>query len=141
MPINSKQKGSAGERELAAFFKQHGYSARRGQQFSGSPDSPDIVHDIPWLHVECKRTEALSVYTAFKQAIEDGGLGKVPLVAHRRNERPWLAIMPLSSLLKLIKKAGPLSFDDLKPDTLQKEKPQKPQVFEADPRIEKLLTS
>ncbi len=30
-----------------------GYAARRGQQFSGSPDSPDVVCDsLPWMHFE-----------------------------------------------------------------------------------------
>ena len=41
--INSRQKGARGERELAAVFTTAGFPARRGQQFSGSPDSPDIV--------------------------------------------------------------------------------------------------
>ena len=60
--INSRQKGAAGERELANWLKQYeGVEARRGQQFSGSPDSPDVVHSMEGLHIECKQVEALSL--------------------------------------------------------------------------------
>jgi hypothetical protein len=36
--INSRQKGARGERQWRDELRAHGYDARRGQQFSGSPD-------------------------------------------------------------------------------------------------------
>ena len=60
MTINSRAKGARGEREFAAFMREHGYEAHRGQQFAGSADSPDVVHSIPGIHIEVKRVEALA---------------------------------------------------------------------------------
>ena len=97
----AKRKGARGEREAAAAITEFlGVTARRGRQFSGSPDSPDVVADLPGVHIEVKRTETLSVYVAVDQAVADGG-GAVPLVLHRRNNREWLAIVPLSRLKEL----------------------------------------
>ena len=36
--MNSRRKGKVGEREFAALLRENGFDARRGQQFSGSPD-------------------------------------------------------------------------------------------------------
>ena len=41
--INSRQKGARGERQWRDELRANGYVARRGQQFSGSADSPDVV--------------------------------------------------------------------------------------------------
>ena len=99
--INSRQKGASGERELAAFLREHGYEARRGVQFSGSPDSPDVVTDFPF-HVECKRVEALSIYKALAQASRDAG-DQTPLVCHRRSRQEWVAILKLEDLITILK--------------------------------------
>jgi len=99
--VNSRRKGAAAEREFAkAVADVLGCEARRGQQFSGSPDSPDVVTDIEELHFEVKRVEALSLYPAMEQAERDAG-GKVPLVAHRRNGKPWVVVVRLDDLPKL----------------------------------------
>lgn len=99
--INSRNKGACGERELAeAFRKIFGCSARRGQQFSGSPDSPDVVTEIDGIHIECKRTEHLSLYAAIRQAVRDCG-EKVPVVCHRSNRNEWVAIVRLRDLPEL----------------------------------------
>ncbi len=98
---NSRAKGCRGEREIAAILREHGYSARRGQQFSGGGDSPDVVHDIPGVHLEVKRVEALQLYPAVAQAKRDCG-GKVPVVVHKKNREEWVAILPLQDFLNLI---------------------------------------
>lgn len=98
--INANQKGKRGEREAAGLLKEYGFEARRGQQFSGGGDSPDVVHNIPNVHIEVKRTETLSVYKAMEQAKEDGP-GKVPVVMHRRSGKEWLAILPMKDLLRM----------------------------------------
>ena len=36
MALNSKQKGKAGELELAHILKDYGYDTRRGQQYCGA---------------------------------------------------------------------------------------------------------
>lgn len=104
MPINSRNKGKVGELELAAFLKERGFpEARRGQQYHGGGDSPDVVvPGLEELHLECKRVEAGSLYKWLAQAKRDAAAGKIPVVAHRKNREEWVAILPLSDLLTLM---------------------------------------
>ena len=100
--INSRLKGKTGELELASELRKiFGANARRGQQFSGSYDSPDIVHNIDGLHIECKRTEKLNLYAAMEQAKRDAG-DKTPVVCHRKNRRDWVMVIELARLKDLI---------------------------------------
>ena len=101
--MNSRDKGKRGELELSHFLTDHGHPARRGQQFSGGPDSPDVICKSLPFHFEVKRTECLSLYPAMQQAANDAGEGSVPMVIHRRNRREWLAILRLDDLLELLK--------------------------------------
>jgi hypothetical protein len=111
--MNSKQKGKRGELELAEFLREHGFAgAARGQQFKGSPGSPDVM-GLPGHHIECKRVEALSLYDAYAQAVRDAGPGSIPIVAHRRNGKPhhplpWLAILSLDDYLLLVRELDAL---------------------------------
>lgn len=99
---NSRSKGAEGERELAReLARVLGCRARRGQQYSGSPDSPDVVTDIPGIHIECKRVEHLRLYDALAQARRDAGSDEVPLVIHRRNRGKWIVIVELEDLTRL----------------------------------------
>lgn len=100
--INSRVKGAVGERELAEFLRGFGYAARRGQQYAGGGDSPDVVSDLPGVHLECKRVEAGNLYKWLAQATRDAAEGKIPVVAHRRNQGEWVAILPLAKLLHII---------------------------------------
>ena len=51
--MNGRQRGHRGERQGRDELRAHGYAARRGQQFAGSPDSPNVVcESLPWLHFE-----------------------------------------------------------------------------------------
>lgn len=101
----SRNKGKVGERELAAALRAEGFeSARRGQQYSGSETSADVV-GLPGIHIECKRVEKLNVYEAVEQAQRDAGeSGELPAVFHRRNRKPWLVTMPLSDWMILYRK-------------------------------------
>lgn len=97
--MNSKRKGKVGEleasKELARILK---CEARRGQQFAGGADSPDIVHSIPGVHVEVKRKESLRLYKALAQAIDDAKNGEAPIVLHRQNKQPWVVVVRLDDL-------------------------------------------
>ena len=104
--MNSKKKGNRGELELSKLLTSEGFPSRRGQQYSGSPDSPDVVCDSLPVHWECKRTERLNVYDAIDQARRDAG-DKIPIVAHRRNDSRWLAILDLRDLLEILREYGP----------------------------------
>ena len=96
----SRDKGKRGELEVAALLRDFGFRAERGQQHSGTPDSPDVKHDIEGLHIEVKRIEALQLYPALSQAREDCG-DDTPVVFHRRNGKQWVAIMDATDFLDL----------------------------------------
>ena len=102
--MNSRSKGKRGELDWAAFLREAGWTgARRGAQYHGGSDSPDVVcPGLEGYHAEVKRTESLSVYKAMEQAIKDSG-GKKPYVAHRRNNQEWLVILRAQDFLDLLK--------------------------------------
>jgi Holliday junction resolvase len=103
MGAMSKRKGATGEREFAAVLRENGFDARRGQQFSGGPNSPDVIsEELSWLHFEIKRVEALSITNATQQAESDSG-GKPWVVAHRKNNAPWFITIRLDFFFKLLK--------------------------------------
>lgn len=101
--MNSREKGKRGERLWRDELRENGYAARRGQQFSGSPDSPDVVcQGLPWAHFEVKAVEKLNLEDAMDQARRDAGRA-VPIVAHKRNFRPWLVTMRASDWFRLVR--------------------------------------
>lgn len=104
MTINSRSKGARGERLWRDVLREAGFqTAARGQQFSGSPDSPDVkCDDLPNVHFEVKFVESLNVEKAVQQAIRDAG-DKIPVVAHKRSRTEWLVTMRASDWLELVK--------------------------------------
>lgn len=84
--INSRQKGKRVEREAAAYLRLLGFEgAKRGQQHSGSPDSPDVRCDGLNVHLEVKGDQSIDLgliawHDAIKQAQSDAG------------ERPWAVL-------------------------------------------------
>ena len=100
--MNSRGKGKAGELELAKFLTVRRYPAKRGQQFHGGADSPDVVSpSLEGIHIECKRVENGSMYMWLDQAIEDANGKKVPTVWHRKNKRDWIVILRADDFLNL----------------------------------------
>jgi Holliday junction resolvase len=102
MGKKSKDKGARGERELAKALQKIGFDARRGRQYAGGPDSPD-VHGIPGVHIECKRMEKFSLYPALEQSINDAG-DNVPTVMYRKNYEDWVVVVRLEDLKELSKR-------------------------------------
>lgn len=103
MPKNSRAKGKTGELEAAKLLRDFGFEARRGQQFSGGPESGDLKHSVPNVHFEVKRTEKLRLYDAIEQAKTDAPKGHDPVVLHRMNQKEWVIIMPAENFLKIMK--------------------------------------
>ena len=98
----SRNKGKVGERELVHFLRDRNHPANRGQQFDGSSGDEDVTHSLNGIHLECKRVEQGSLYDWLKQATEDARPGKMPVVAHRKNNQEWVAIMRFEDFLKLV---------------------------------------
>lgn len=99
--MNSRDKGARGERELAGILKDHGYDARRGQQYSGANGDADVI-GLPGFHIECKRVERLNLRKAMKQSINDAREGEKPLVIFRENNEEWLVSMRLEDFFSLL---------------------------------------
>ncbi len=105
----SKNKGKVGEREVVQFLRAFGFAARRGQQYAGGDDSPDVVHNLYVasdcdIHIEVKRTEKLSLWAALDQAEEDAPSGDIPVVFHRKSRKPWVVILNASDFLVLMQR-------------------------------------
>lgn len=111
MPINSRQKGAAGERELAKLLEDYGWESKRGQQHAGSPDSPDVISQFPW-HIEGKRTEKTAPIKWMEKATEDAGGNKPPMIFWRPNRGQWMVMCWAGDLLPQLKTTD--MSDDLK---------------------------
>ena len=101
MPVNSRAKGARYEREIARYLSENWFpDSRRGQQFSGGSDSPDVVSDFPF-HIEAKHVQALNLYSAMTQSMKDAG-DKLPCVIHRKNNTESMFTCKLEDLIKLL---------------------------------------
>ena len=100
----SRDKGKNGEREIAHILQEHGYDAHRGQQYCGANGDADVV-GLPGVHIEVKRTESLSLYSALEQSKNDARDNEIPVVFHRKNHQKWVAIMELENFLNMYEEA------------------------------------
>ena len=101
----SRDKGKRGELEVVALLKKHGFEARRGQQFRGGSDSPDVIHNIEGIFIEVKLRQALNIYAALEQANEEKPEGDSVLLFHRKNNKRWLVTCDADEYLDLLEQA------------------------------------
>jgi len=97
--INSRRKGANGERELAKTLRLlfPASEIRRGQQYSGGPESPDVT-GLAGLHLECKRGERLNLHKVMAKLVTESKDDETPLLCHRTNGQPWLATFQLADI-------------------------------------------
>ncbi len=101
MGKRSREKGARGEREAAAEIRRlFGVEACRGAQHRGGPDAPDVRAAIDGVHFEVKRRETFRLWDAVIQAMADAG-ENIPVVLHRSNCKPWIAVVRLDDLPRL----------------------------------------
>ena len=105
--INSRAKGARGERAFRDVLREAGYlKARRGAQYSGHVEAPDVLcPELPDIHWEVKCVEAGNPYNWIEQALRDSRRIKYPIVAHKRNDKPWLGILYMRELLEIIRRS------------------------------------
>lgn len=117
--MNSKRKGSAGEREIVDLLQKYGIRAYRNDQiFKSGKENPDVSADLAGIqiHIEVKRVEKLNVSAAISQAKKDASEKSIPVVVHRRNREQWLLTIPLITLLELLKEKEVI-FQEEEPDS------------------------
>lgn len=93
--INSKQKGSKGEREWAKFCREQGYDVRRSQQYNGMAEGEGDCVGLPHIYQEVKRVQNINVTAVMERVIQDAGDGDmwIPIVAWRKDRGRWYVAM------------------------------------------------
>lgn len=93
--INCRQKGARGEREAAKLLRDLGFAgARRGQQFRGGYDTPDVICEaLPGVLLEVKLEQAVKPGTkrfedVWHKLCMDSG-ERAPALLWRHNRQPW----------------------------------------------------
>lgn len=106
----SRRKGVRGELEAAKILGSLlNLKLSRGLQFGDRP-VPDI-DGLPGIHVEVKRCERLNVPKAFEIAKKTASSGRLPLLMHRANRKPWLVTIALSDLVAVANQIATLALD------------------------------
>jgi len=114
MPINQRAKGARGERQWAKYLRDHGIDARRGVQYQGGENSPDVVSELGDVHFEVKNTERLRLHNAMKQAKRDAGDKKFPMVAYKKNREPWVICMYADDAMRVLAEDDETNIDNAK---------------------------
>ena len=100
----SREKGKAFERTIARILREHGYDARRGQQYCGASGDADVI-GLDGIHIEAKAVEKMTLYPWMEQSISDAKEGEMPIVIHKQNYKDILVTMRFEDWLKLYGKA------------------------------------
>ena len=97
-------------------FREAGFEARRGQQFSGGTDSPDVVVPaLPDFHWEIKFCQVVKIRDWMAQAVRDAGAKPSRSSATSATTRsPW----PLSAS-KTFSRSSPIPISLLHKHTTQ----------------------
>ena len=105
MGKSQREKGKRGERYVANRINERlGVDARRGVQYSGGPDSPDVV-GLHGFHIEVKNVNRLELHKAIAQSTQDAGEDEIPVVVHHRDREPWYIDLPFEAFLDMYEKA------------------------------------
>ncbi len=99
--INSRDKGARFERSIANYLTENGFTARRGCQFKGTPDSPDVICDNFPMQIECKNVQNLNIHKALDKALLDAE--GPACVIHKKNNSKTLITMELDQFMTFIK--------------------------------------
>lgn len=109
---NGRRKGKVAELEFAKLLTAAGFPARRGQQFKGTADSPDVVCEslpIRWEVKRREKTQYADLLAWVEQANAEAGVPNpgeswtVGCVAFRGSRQPWLVTMRVEDLLWLLR--------------------------------------
>ncbi len=117
--VNSRQKGARGERLWRDELREAGFTARRGQQFAGGTDSPDVIcEELKNLHMEVKCVQALNLDKACEQAERDAGK-KAWIVAHKKDRRRWKVTMDAGTFFQLLREGMDCFIEKENPEKIE----------------------
>jgi hypothetical protein len=102
----SRDKGLRGEAEVRKVWESHGFTVRGLEGEGDHAVTIRLTHKVvPFfatLHSEVKRQETARPWAWMQQAAAEAPPGAVPVVAFRRNNSQWLALIPLDDLARLL---------------------------------------
>lgn len=98
MARKSRDKGLAGEREVAVVWESHGFAVRG---LEGMGDHLAVGHGLT-IHSEVKRTESIRLWDCLAQCWDEAPDGTLPVLAYRRNRSPWVASLKLDDLCRAL---------------------------------------
>lgn len=100
----SREKGRKGENEVIYAMRDAGWpTARRTSDGREQIARGDVANGPEGCHFEIKRVEKLSVPKAFDQVVRDADPTDIPVLVHRPSRHEWMATLPLSELLPLLR--------------------------------------
>jgi len=104
--MNARTKGKGGEREVTNIAKHgFGFDAKRTghhQDHKGHDAADVTISDLPFLHLEVKRTQTFDRRSFQHQAATGAKDGQVPVICHRENHGKWWAMLPMKLLFVIL---------------------------------------
>ena len=100
----SREKGARFERKIAKELKEWGYDAHRTAQYRGNTGDAGDVEGLPYVHLECKNQQRMSLYDWYAQSEHDAraaGKNEIPVVIHKANNKPILVTMSFPHWLEM----------------------------------------
>lgn len=97
----SRDKGKAGELEVAHVFQGQGFSAYRTPNSGAFFHAKGDINGVPGLHIEVKRAERLEIPSWLAQCEADCPELDIPVLVFRRSRDPWRVILPLEDFAPL----------------------------------------
>lgn len=96
--INSRNKGAAGEREVAKILREYiGIDVSRNWQGQAAKGGPDIL--LPGWAVEVKRAKKPLIANWWTQAaFQAQAIGRHPVLVYRLDRGKWRALMSMKAL-------------------------------------------
>lgn len=109
MGKKQRDKGARGERWLRDQIRSFGWTAERGAQRHGGPDSPDVrTFDLPIpMHWEMKKGyERLSVPRVLEKCSSETPEGATACGVWKQDYKPAIAFLYLDDLLRILSRLG-----------------------------------
>lgn len=104
MSATQRRKGAVAELDVCQILRAAGWpNARRTSDGREQAARGDIAEGPQAVHIEVKRHEALNVPKAWRQVRADAGPLELPVLVHRPSREEWMATLPLTDLLALLR--------------------------------------
>lgn len=98
MSAAERVKGRRAEAEVAAIYREHGFTVRG---LEGGGDHSVTGYGL-LIHSEVKRQERTRLHLWARQAAAEAPRGALPIVAYRANRQPWNAMLPETAMRSLL---------------------------------------